>query len=427
MNIKHDLDPQLEQKLAILRQVPPRDPRQAERGLAAFLEEAKTCAQAVTSAPNRRHIGWMHALQHFFSAQKQEHSPMISSLVTFLLIATLVLGGGGTAVVAAQASQPGQPLYGVKLLSEDVRLGVSVGAQQDYLLALQFADRRTAEVAAAFQNGGSPDEALQLRYQNQLELAIQHALNLPDSQAAQALLQIHTRLQAQDGVLRQVRLKENAPGPATVMAQVRQMLQERLRWAEKGAADPNQLREQLRRQPGAPAPQRTGTPPSNGPKGPGGSAQTRTPASPPQSNPWTTGTPTPNSGYGPGPGPAQTRTPGNTPQVNPWTTGTPTPNSGYGPGPGPDLTRTPANTPQSNPWTTGTPTPNSGYGPGPGPAPTSTTSGNGPQPTQPQPNQPTQAGPQPTQPAPQPTQASPQPTQSAPQPTQAGPGPGGKH
>jgi len=390
MNLKNEIDPELLQKLALIQGVPARNPENEKSGLAAFLQEAQELAGAVTPPEKRRHNGWMHALQSIFVVQRKEQSPMFSPIATILLIVSLVFGGGGATVAAAQDSQPDQPLYGLKVMSEDIRLGFSADPQFEYQLAMEFTNRRAEEIRTMLQAGSILPAAVQIRYQDQIEQAIQFALNLPDNQAIQALEQIRTRLQSQQQAFLQVRA--GSPAAEGALLQARQMLREHLQWVDAGLTDPTLLRDQLRQH----DQQRKQEQQSSAV--PGGQATQASPGTG-GGNPWTTGTPTPGSGYGPGIGTGDC---GNC---------TPT---GDGQG--------------SNPWTTGTPTPGSGYGPGPGPDPTRTCtpgSGNGPQPTQQQVNQPTQAGPQPTQPQNnQPTQAGPQPTQQQNnQPTQAGPQP----
>ena len=367
MNQKNELDPRLMKKLTLLDDAPDRQPKNASIGRAAFLEEAQVTA--VTLPQNRRHNGWMHAFQSKFIHQRKDKSPMFSTFATLILIAALVLGGGGVTVAAAQTSQPDQPLYGVKVLSEDVRLGLSTGPQSESQLALEFTNRRAAEIQGMLQDGNIPPEAILTRYQNQVEQAVQFALDLPNDQAIRALDQIRSRLQTQLTVFLQVQAN-GSPKAETALVQTRHMLQDHMQWVEQGLTDPVKLRDQLRQRiqdrqnSKTPAEQSTQASPGKG----GGSL-------------WTTGTPTPGSGYGPGKGP------GDCENCTPTKTGQ-----------------------GSNPWATGTPTPGSGYGPGP-------------QPTQKQNNQPTQAGPKPTQQQKnQPTQAAPQPTQSQQnQPTQAVP------
>lgn len=316
---------------------------------------------------------------------------MFSTLATIILITSLILGGGGATVAAAQNSQPDQPLYSLKIFGEDIRLGFSVDPKAEYQLALEFADQRAAEIQTMLQAGSLPPEQVQTRYQNQVEQAIQFALNLSDDQTAVALDQIRTHLQTHQQSFLQVQANAS-PRIEAALIQTRQMLQEHQQWVAAGLADPAKLREQLRLR---------------------NQALKQTPIS--------SATPVGQS----------TQVATGTGSGNPWTTGTPTPGSAYGPGKGTAVCEfcTPTGSGQgSNPWTTGTPTPGSGYGPGPGPEPTQTCTpgnGSGPQATQTQGNQPTQTGPQVTPPQHnQPTLTGPQPTQNQKnQPTQAGPQP----
>ena len=371
MNQKTGIGIKLIKKLAFLDSVPERDPEKAKIGRSKFIKEAQLIASAVSFAPISRHKRWILAIQSHPLFQRKETSPMFSTMASVILIVMLVLGGGTMTIASAQGSQPDQPLYGMKVFSEDFRLGFTPRPQSQFQLTLKYTNRRAEEIQKMFQNGQVPTAAVQQRYQKQIERTIQYALKLQGSEVVPALKQLRNVLQNQEHALVQAQINKNFETDAA-MNQIRNMLQERIQWVGLGISDPAQLRNRLTLY----FQEQTKTPP--GPQGTNGS------------NPWTTGTPTPGSGYGPGPN-------------------TPTPQGG-------------------NPWTTGTPTPGSGYGPGPGPYPTKTCTplggiGPNPQPTQQQTNQPTQAGPKPTQNN-QPTQAGPQPT-SEPQNTPIGPGPQG--
>ncbi len=391
MNPESDSNPELLKKFDLLRTVPARSPDAEKAGRAAFLKEAQELAGRVTPLAKPRHNGWMHALQSIFQVHKKEHSPMFSTLATIILIATLILGGGGATVAAAQNSQPDQPLYSLKIFSEEIRLGFSVDPKAEYQLALEFADQRAAEIQTMLQAGSLPPAQVQIRYQNQVEQAIQFALNLSDDQTVLALDQIRTHLQTQQQSFLQVQANAS-PRIEAALIQTRQMLEEHQQVVAAGLAAPAKLREQLRLR---------------------NQSLKQTPLS--------SLTPIGQS----------TQVAPGTGSGNPWTTGTPTPGSAYGPGKSTAVCEicTPTGAGQgSNPWTTGTPTPGSGYGPGPGHEPTQTCTpgtGNGPQATQIQGNQPTQAGPQDTKPQNnQPTLTGTQPNQNQKnQPTQTGPQP----
>jgi len=337
MNLKNEIDPELLQQLSVLKNMPVRDPGKTDQGLTAFLDQARITSQAVTLNAKQRHNGWMQAIQSKFMNYRKEHSPMFSTISTILLIVSLALGGGGVTVAAAQSSQPDQPLYALKLISEDIRLGLSSQAQSDLELALQFTDRRSAEIIAMAQKGGVPGDEVLERYQNQVEQALHYALNLPDDQVVLALAQVKNRLQTQEETMLQIQATGKLPAEALLL-QVQQMLQQRLRLVEGGLTDPSFLRDQLRErdqlQQSEPIQQRDQT----GQASPTNSNQpTQQPAAPGGGNPWVEGTPTPGSGYGPGQGAGdcETCTPAQSGQDgNPWVVGTPTPGSSYGPGAG---------------------------------------------------------------------------------------------
>lgn len=315
-------DPQLEPWLESLNAAPPRDPQRAEQARAAFLQAANS-EKAVSIAPQSRLNHWKNTIRGFFRPQ-QERKPMFSTISTLLIIAALLLGGGGATAAAAQTAEPDGALYPVKVWSEQVRYDLAGEDDARLELALQFANRRMAEIQYQFAAGDVPDEALQLRLQNQLELALRLAAGLPPKQAPGGLLRVQTALQNQLRAAEAWQVVD--PAGEQVRQQVRAMLQERLNLCAEGLQNPQLLRQQLQER----ERNRINVDPTLPAEG--------------SLNPWTEGTPTPGSGYGPGPGDNQ----------NPWTTGTPTPGSGYGPGPG-----------------DGTPicencTPDMGTGPGPG-------------------------------------------------------------
>lgn len=355
MNVNIEIDPELARRLGVLREQPARDPAKAAQGRAAFLEEAQEFLNSlpltVTACEQRRHIrwkyplAWIKPLQSIFQAQRKERSTMFGALGTILLIVSLILGGSGATVAAAQNSLPDQALYPVKTWSEDVRTGMTSSTQTRLELALEYTSRRAEELQVMLRAGQTPPEAVQARMQAEIDLSIQLAAGQPDRQAVQAFEQIRQQLQVHEQVFLNLG-KPTDPKAEALLDRTRTMLQDRLHLCEVGLKDPAMLRQQLRdrdqKQDGGKTP----------------SAPALMPSTAGKANPWTTGTPTPGSSYGPGPGDGAGTTVGDGGD-NPWTTGTPTPGSGYGPGPGDGAGG-------NNPWTTGTPTPGSGYGPGPG-------------------------------------------------------------
>jgi hypothetical protein len=327
MNPKNEIDPSLHKKLKSLQTIPTRAPSKAVEGRALFLKQAEETARGVTGTSKRRHIGWMQSIQSKFLFRRKEHSPMFSTFGTIMLIVALVFGGSGVTVAAAQNSMPDQLLYNLKLLSESTLLNLTSSPESQFNLALGFETRRADEILTIFGSGGVLSAEVVTRFQNQIDQAIRLALNLSDDQVPQAFEQLQTRLQTQQQSFIQVQANGSSTAEAA-MIQTREMIQERLQILETGKNNYLQLRDQLQQQDqlNNRNQQNLSTPAGQGSQNaPGRGA----------GNPWTSGTPTPGSSYGPGSGTGDcvTCTPSGIGQGgNPYTTGTPTPGSGYGPG-----------------------------------------------------------------------------------------------
>ncbi|MCE5259489.1 MAG: DUF5667 domain-containing protein, partial [Chloroflexi bacterium] len=162
---------------SVLRQAPERDSARAAAGKAAFV------GQAVSLQADKRHKGWNAVVL----TRKEPHK--MSAMATIALVVALVFGGAGVTGVAAQGALPDQPLYRVKVLTEDMRYNLASDTAARWQLMLAFCDQRAYEIRTLAQNGAAPDDAVLARYQQQVERALQLTLQLADDQAAPALEQ----------------------------------------------------------------------------------------------------------------------------------------------------------------------------------------------------------------------------------------------
>lgn len=345
--MKHNdraFDPDLEARLLVLSEVPPRSAQAAARGRAHFLAEAEVLARPITASQERRHNGWFGPIQLF--PDRKERSPMFATLISLLVAATMLVGGGAT-VVAAQDSLPGQGLYPIKLASEDLRLNLTQREEARVNLHLEIATRRAEELGSLLGEGTLPSEALVEGLQAQLNTSLELAAGLEGTRLEQALVRARAELNHQAQVLQQAG-QYASPEAEAVRLQVQEMVQERIRLVESGIEDPQNFRFQLHNrsrlnpeEPGrngqVPQPLQNTPEPGSG-FGPG---------------PFATGTCTPGSSSGPGPAAGSAGDPGQGYGPGPRASATPQPESGYGPGPAPE----------------DSPEPGSGYGPGPGPDP----------------------------------------------------------
>jgi uncharacterized membrane protein YgcG len=288
---------------------------------------------------------------------------MFSAIGTVLLILTIVLGGSGATVAAAQQSMPDNGLYPVKTWSEDLRVKLTENEQTRLQLALDLVNRRAEEMQMMLRAGQVPPPAVETRMQAMIDFALQLSAGQPEPEQVQALKQIRTQLQKHEQEFLQMGPQKNIQGEALI-ERTRRMLQDRLRICDAGIQDPAELRNQLR--------DRDRTQDGDQPWAPWGNPSKTKAGSP------VTGTPTPGSGYGPGPGDGTSK-PTDGGGNNPWVNDTPTPGSGYGPGPGDGSGDCDGcgEGGMKNTQTVHTPAPGSGPGPGPQPDPTMSGKGDG--------------------------------------------------
>ena len=237
---------------------------------------------------------------------------MFSTITAIILAISLLLGGSGATVAAAQASLPGDFLYDVKLLSEDALMGLTANPADQLDLALNLVDRRAEEIQSLLESGEIITDETQTQYRDQIEEAIMLSLSLPEDQVVQALEKVQTRLQTEEQTMLQTRTN-GSESAIMALTQVRDTIQERLQIIENGQSNLLQIQEQLQNQ------QHLNNPDQKSTNAPTESGSELAPGTG-DGNPWTEGTPTPGSGYGPGE------------SNNPFAEGTPTPGSAYGPG-----------------------------------------------------------------------------------------------
>lgn len=249
----------------------------------------------------------------------------MNTLLVIALFFTALFGGAAGTAYAAQDALPSEVLYPVKTVTEDVRLALSSDPQAKFELALQFSAQRAEEIEAMLAAGSVVPEPVVTRFESQQQQALQFAADLPDDLALPALERVQDQARQQEQAMQQLELTD--PVCEQIHARVQTMLQTQAQAAQTGITDPDMLRDQLRLRDRIHLATPTAEP-----------VETEDVAIT-GSNPWTTGTPTPGSSYGPGE------------SQNPWTDETPVPGSGYGPG------EKPAATPSQG----------GGYGPGPNP------------------------------------------------------------
>jgi hypothetical protein len=336
-------DPRLIRKIEALRAAPAISSESAERCRTAFIRQVTEMAdtefssKTVSNEASWRQIGWKSIFTNLFDWK--ERSPMFTTLALIVVTFSLLFGGAGATVFAAQDSLPGEILYPLKSLSEQARLEFAPEAADRFTLHMQYIERRVDEISRLAVAGVEPPVSLQNHLALQLDQSLQLAAGMEDPQAVKALSRLREMLTNQERILAAV----NGTGGASVQAallQVRQQIQERLRLVENGLQDPNMLRERLRTRRFAPG-QGTGTPAANPSRTPSPLAtQAQGAGNSYGPGPSASGTPVGSGGYGYGDCDGGTCTPHeydyeyNEPGPHGKSTQEPGGNS-YGPGPAP--------------------------------------------------------------------------------------------
>ncbi len=164
----------------------------------------------------------------------------MNALVSLVLAAALILGGGATAV-AAQDDLPNQPLYTVKLMTENAVLALTGDPQLQANLLMNMAQTRVEEMAALAENGIPTPAKLHERLQQQIQQTLMLAAEMDDAALTQTLLQLRDRLQTQDRIMEQLQTHVDADFDP-LLIQTRLMLQTRLQQVDGGLADPQGFR-----------------------------------------------------------------------------------------------------------------------------------------------------------------------------------------
>lgn len=258
---------------------------------------------------------------------------MYVTITSIVLLISLMFGGTGAAVFAAQDSLPNQSLYQVKTFSEDIAARFSQRNNLRLHLELEFASRRVNEIVELSEMGVNAPDSVLLRLNQHLDQALETAARTEEADMLRDLSMVRERLQLL------IRSLNDVPFLDPIITRAREMIQSRLQWAELGLDDPSKFRYQV---------------------------QIRTCFKQP---------PEIETGYGPGPGPLQEQEPGEGGySPGPHAMGTPTPekeqctnnncsivpDNGIGTGP---------NSEGDHSGECLDPTPTEGNGPGPGSEP----------------------------------------------------------
>lgn len=236
MKNQNELETLLKKNLEALKDIPARNPRIATQRRAQFL------SRAVSASEVHRHNNWT------FTFRKENFA--MNLMISTLVIAGLLFGGG-TAVYAAQDDLPNEPLYAVKMWSEETNLQFRNNPQEKADLLMAMAETRIQEIAELTAGGQPVPEETQVLLQQHIQQALQLCVDSEDAICDETLLHIRDRLQAQDQLMQQLLLATPEESQTTLL-QIRDMLHTQLQLLDDGLllGEMNQNEVQIQQQNG---------------------------------------------------------------------------------------------------------------------------------------------------------------------------------
>jgi len=157
------------------------------------------------------------------------------------LIFTIALGSVGGAMVAAEDSLPGSPVYSFKLARENVRLALNSDPAEEAALHLNMAEERVQEMIQTSAKGDVPQEATLTRLQTHMNEAFRNMAQTADEPMVALLLQSQEMTRHQEQALTQAQEMADEEAQTQLKETARQMSQWHLE-AEEGLQDPDQFR-----------------------------------------------------------------------------------------------------------------------------------------------------------------------------------------
>jgi hypothetical protein len=137
------------------------------------------------------------------------------TITSVIIVLSLLFGGTGAAVVAAQDSMPGEALYTLKIAGEDFQFKFINNDEERLEKALYFATRRDAEATAMAGNGVVTTNqgwtSLAERLEKNLKDALLAAVAMEDPEAGLTKLRTHVFMWEEDYKRLQDGLPEDAP------------------------------------------------------------------------------------------------------------------------------------------------------------------------------------------------------------------------
>ncbi len=239
--VERELDEYGKRILSPLQPVPPTDPRMMEEEKARFLLKGENLRNNMI--PNLAEKKQVQAGRHAGRYSGFFSMPVFKALAIAVIVLVLVTASSIT-VFASQSSLPGDPLYTIKSISEDVRLSLTFSTEAKLDLTMDYTNHRVNEIQGLVTQGKSLPDQTSERYQRELEEELQLAAQLDDQQLHAALVQIKAQAESQGMTVEELIARlPNQASPAIIHLQER--LREQVELSMIGEQNPQAFRREI--------------------------------------------------------------------------------------------------------------------------------------------------------------------------------------
>lgn len=245
MFTKNKIDPKLNKKLSLLKEVPERSAENIAKGRSAFLKEAHQYKVKSSGVIGQRQLNQSQKKMSLKSVFLNWHPQMLKVAIPIILAIAVIFGTGWMVARVSQGSQPDQFLYSVKLASEEMALSMASSPADQFDLSSAYMQNRATEIIVLFNSGESPSDETIQRFGAQVDDSIALAAGMDDAQAVEALGRVQTRLETQIQAIKLLKV-DSLSDAGKSREKVLTVLQEKLDIVIKGKGNLAWLREKLK-------------------------------------------------------------------------------------------------------------------------------------------------------------------------------------
>lgn len=228
--------------LASLKPTPPLGLKEAAEEKAKFLLLGENLRQGIIPGSSEPTIQQGNGLSTVFL--RKQPTPIIKFMVATMM-ALIVLVGSSLTVYASQASLPGDALYPLKAVSEDIRLSITRSPQAKLDITLEYTNRRVNEISEAVATGKPLQSQASDRFGDELDSALQLAAQMEDKQMQRALAEIKGHAESQGMTIEDL-INQLPKQAEPAIMQLQERLREQVTLSAIGENDPQTYRIKIR-------------------------------------------------------------------------------------------------------------------------------------------------------------------------------------